>query len=203
MERYEFFEYSPTYRVMMILKALDSGVTTHGEIASLAGIVPSLVNKYLKKLKDEGLVDNPDGSYQITEQGKIRFNYLYLSYLSEIVDLYSSIESKFQDVFLKLVGKRELCIFGAGVVGRMLERLITTRSNFHIVAFVDEDNGKIGTRIDGIPVISLDDKFQADAIIVASFKNGERMVQKLLDRGLKSVYQLEFVGDRLKLTWRG
>lgn len=203
MSEFKFFEYSPTFRVMMILKALEDGITTHGEIASLAGIVPSLVNKYLKKLKDEGLVDNPDGKYQITDQGRIKLNYLYLSYLSEIVDLYSSIENKFQDVFLKLVGKRELCIFGAGVVGRMFERLITTRSNFHIVAFLDEDEKKIGTKIDGIPVISLEDKFRADAIIVASFKNGERMVRKLLERGVKNVYQLEFIGDRLKLTWRG
>jgi len=203
MSEFKFFEYSPNFRVMMILKALENGTTTHGEIASLAGIVPSLVNKYLKKLKSEGLVDNPNGRYQITEKGKISLSYLYLSYLSEIVDLYGSIENKFQDIFLKLIGKRELCIFGAGMVGRMLERLITTRSNFHIVAFLDEDEKKIGTKIDGIPVISLEDKFQADAIIVASFKNSEEMVRKLLERGVRSVYQLEFMGDRLKLTWRG
>lgn len=203
MEEFKFFEYSPTYREMMILKALKSGTTTHSEVAASAGIVPSLVNRYFKKLQDEGYVEKNDGRYQLTQKGLIRLNYLLLAYLSEIVDLYGEIEVKFQDIFLKLAGKKELCIFGAGVVGRMLEKLIANRGGVAIVAFIDEDQQKIGTRIDGVPVISLGERCQADAYIVASFKNGDSMTRKLLELGYRNVYLVEFAGDRLKLVWRG
>lgn len=203
MDGFRFFDYSPTYREMMILKALSGGVSTHSEVAASAGIVPSLVNRYFKRLQDEGLVEKVDGRYQLTQKGQVRLNYLLLAYLSEIVDLYGGIEAKFQDIFLKLAGKRELCIFGAGVVGRMIEKLLTSRGGFIVAAFIDENPGKVGTRIDGVPVLSLSERCHADAYIVASFKNGEHMSKKLLELGYRSVYLVEFAGERLRLVWKG
>ncbi|MGQ9855349.1 MAG: winged helix-turn-helix domain-containing protein [Fervidobacterium sp.] len=203
MENFTFFEYSPLYRQMAILQALSEGITKHSEIALKAGIVPSLVNKYLKSFESEGLVQKSGNKYLLTENGQIKLNYLRLSYLSEISQMYKSIELKFQDIFLKLVGKRDICIFGAGVVGTMLARLISTRQSHNIIAFLDEKVEKINTKVEGIPVMPVDTKIQADAYIVASFKNAQKMAEKLLSKGYRNVYTVDFSEGKLKLVWRG
>ncbi|MEJ5257062.1 MAG: winged helix-turn-helix domain-containing protein [Fervidobacterium sp.] len=203
MGEFAFFEYSPLYRQMAILQALSEGITKHSEIALKAGIVPSLVNKYLKSFESEGLVQKSGNKYLLTENGQIKLNYLRLSYLSETSQMYKSIELKFQDIFLKLVGKRDICIFGAGVVGTMLARLISTRQSHNIVAFLDEKDEKINSKVEGIPVMPIDTKIQADAYIVASFKNAQKMAEKLLSKGYRNVYTVDFSEGKLKLVWRG
>ena len=85
----------------------------------------------------------------------------------------------------------------------MIERLITSRSSFNVLSFIDDNKEKIGTKIDGIPVISLDAVLQVDAVIIASFKNAEIMTKKALSRRLRNVYSVEFSDNKLKLTWRG
>jgi len=203
MADFEFFEYSPTYRQMMILQALNENISVQSEIALKAGIVPSLVNKYLKDLLEKGLVEKDSGRYKLTNKGLVQLNYLRLAYFSEISQLYKSIELKFQDIFLKLSGKRDIAIYGAGVVGQMIERLITSRPSFNVLSFIDDNKEKIGTKIDGIPVISLDAVLQVDAVIIASFKNAEIMTKKALSRRLRNVYSVEFSDNKLKLIWRG
>lgn len=203
MGEFAFFEYSPLYRQMAILQALSEGITKHSEIALKAGIVPSLVNKYLKSFESEGLVQKSGNKYLLTENGQIKLNYLRLSYLSETSQMYKSIELKFQDIFLKLVGKRDICIFGAGVVGTMLARLISTRQSHNIVAFLDEKDEKINSKVEGIPVMPIDTKIQADAYIVALFKNAQKMAEKLLSKGYRNVYTVDFSEGKLKLVWRG
>ncbi|MGC9772647.1 winged helix-turn-helix domain-containing protein [Fervidobacterium islandicum] len=202
-ENFVFFDYSPLYRQMAILQALFEGITKHSELALKAGIVPSLVNKYLKNFEKEGLVRKTKKGYELTSEGIVRLNYLRLGYLSEISQMYKSIELKFQDIFLKITGKKDLCVYGAGVVGKMLAQLISTRQTHNVVAFLDEDEKKVGSRIEGIPVMPLDTRVQADAYIVASFKNAESMAKKLLDKGYRNVYTVEFSKDRLKLVWKG
>ncbi|HCI29393.1 MAG TPA: winged helix-turn-helix domain-containing protein [Fervidobacterium sp.] len=203
MESFEFFEYSPTYRQMMILQALSENISIQSEIALRAGIVPSLVNKYLKTFLEKGLVEKDKSRYKLTNDGLVELNYLRLAYLSEISELYKSIELKFQDLFLKLTGKRDIAIYGAGVVGRMIERLITSRSSFNVVSFIDDNKEKIGTRIEGIPVLPLNSVLHVDAVIIASFKNAEVMSKKALDSGLRNVYSVQFVDSKLRLIWRG
>ncbi|MGB9614466.1 MAG: winged helix-turn-helix domain-containing protein [Fervidobacterium sp.] len=203
MENFEFFEYSPLYRQMMILQALSQGNVTHSELALKAGIVPSLVNKYLKTFLTEGTVEKVGGKYKLSDKGIVKLNYLRLAYLSEISQLYKDIELKFQDIFLKLIGKRDVAIYGAGVVGKMLLRLMSNKEKFNIVAFIDEDDSKVGTKIEGVPVISFDTHIQSDAIIIASFKNAEQMSKKALNKGYRNIYSVEFSGDRLRLVWRG
>ncbi len=203
MEDFEFFEYSPTYRQMMILQALNENVSVQSEIALKAGIVPSLVNKYLKDLLDKGLVEKDGGRYKLTNAGLVQLNYLRLAYFSEISQMYKSIELKFQDIFLKLSGKRDITIYGAGIVGQMIERLITSRSSFNVLSFIDDDDEKIGTKIDGIPVVPLDAVLQVDAVIIASFKNAEEMSKKALSKRLRNVYSVEFSDNKMRLVWRG
>jgi len=203
MEDFEFFEYSPTYRQMMILQALNENVSVQSEIALKAGIVPSLVNKYLKDLHDKGLVEKNGGRYKLTNGGLVQLNYLRLAYFSEISQMYKSIELKFQDIFLKLSGKRDIAIYGAGIVGQMIERLITSRSSFNVLSFIDDDDEKIGTKIDGIPVVPLDAVLQVDAVIIASFKNAEEMSKKALSKRLRNVYSVEFSDNKMRLVWRG
>jgi len=203
MVEFNFFEPSVYYRQMAILQALSEGITKHSEVALKAGIVPSLVNKYLKTFEMEGLVKKVNNTYTITEEGMVKLNYLRLSYLSEISQMYKNIELKFQDIFLKLVGKRDICIYGAGVVGTMLERLISTKQTHNVITFIDEDEKKINTKIDGIIVTSLNTKVNADAYVVASFKNAENMTEKLLSVGYRNIYAVVFDKDRLKLVWKG
>lgn len=203
MEGFNFFEYSPLFRQMMILQALSEGLKSHNEIALKAGIVPSLVNKYLKSFLHDGLVKKEEGKYKLTPQGVVKLNYLRLAYLSEIAQLYKDIEIRFQDVFLKLVGKKDICIYGAGVVGKMLFGLITNKEKFNVVAFLDEDEKKINTKIEGLPVLPLNTKLNVDAVIVASFKNAEIMAKKALENGFRNVYAVDFVGEKLRLVWKG
>lgn len=203
MKDFSFFEYSSLFRQMMILQALSEGITSHNEIALKARIVPSLVNKYLKSFLNDGLVRKEEGKYKLTHEGIVKMNYWRLAYFCEIAQLYKDIEIKFQDIFLKLVGKRDICIYGAGVVGKMLFELIANKEKINVLAFLDEDEKKIGTKIEGIPVLGLDTFIQVDAIIVASFKNADLMVEKALKSGFKNIYTVEFMKDRLRLLWKG
>jgi len=203
MEGFKFFDFSTSYRQMAILQSLSEGITKHSELALRAGIVPSLVNKYLKYFEVEGLVKKINNTYSITQEGLVQLNYLRLSYFSEISQMYKNIELRFQDIFLKLVGKRDICIYGAGIVGTMLARLISTRQTHNVVAFLDEDPKKIGSKIDGIIVAPLSTKVNADAYVVASFKNAEIMADKLLKMGYRNIYAIAFEKDRLKLVWKG
>lgn len=203
MENYKFFEHTSLARQLFILQSLFEGINTQSGIALKAGIVPSLVNKYLKIFFKEGLVDKKEDKYILTQKGIVQLNYLKLMYLSEISQLYQSIEIKFQDIFIKLSGKRSICIFGAGIVGKILFRLISSKNNINVVAFLDEDKSKIGTKIEGIPVLNPNTRIQVDAVIIASFKNGELMAKKALENGLRNVYTVEFVDDKLKFIWKG
>ncbi|ANQ54310.1 MarR family transcriptional regulator [Thermosipho sp. 1063] len=201
----KFFQPTPEYRKLLILESInkDSEISQKN-LSSLVGIVPSLVNKYLNELRERGLikVENLGKKlrYFLTEEGISELYYLKLAFFNDIVSLSMKIESHLENIFLKLKSKNFIGIYGAGLVGKTLAQLLLNRG-FNVVVFFDDNTQKIGNRYFGIPVISIKDKAEIDAIIVASIKNSEVMVRKAKKYQHSDIYV--FNTEEFKIKWHG
>ncbi|SHH19557.1 winged helix-turn-helix transcriptional regulator [Thermosipho atlanticus] len=201
----KFFEPSPYFRKMLILESIYEDETiTQKQLSIKVGIVPSLINKYLSELKKDGFITvtktGKRAKYNLTKNGLSELNLMRLAFFNDIVNLSNQINVHLESIFLKLKGKRHIAVYGAGIVGKTLCELLVNR-NFNVVVFFDDDESKIGTRIRGIPVISINSPAKFDALVVASFKNARKMANKALSIGFRDVYIFKTEG--IKLIWYG
>ncbi len=198
----KFFEPSPEYRKLIILNELSKGARSQSELSAQAGIVPSLVNKYLKELHSEGLLFKENGKYFLTEKGQLKLNYLRLEYIGEIIEFYSDIDSIFKGIEKEFSGVESVCIYGAGVVGGKVAKLLSTKG-IHITCFVDDNLEKIGKKYLGAPVVSLEEIPKNVLLVIASFKSAEKMLKKAQERKLRSIYVTIFENEILRILKRG
>ncbi|QTA37407.1 winged helix-turn-helix transcriptional regulator [Thermosipho ferrireducens] len=207
LKELHFFIPSTVYRKLLILSYINKNQkASQMEISQYVGIVPSLVNKYIADFeKDRLLVKRKEGKhyvYELTLEGLSEMNYLRLLFFDEISKLYGMINSQLENIFLKLKGKKLIGIYGAGLVGNILADLLSQK-NYIVSVFFDDDIEKIGNRINGIPVVKLGDFAKIEALVIASFKNGEKMVEKALKKGYRDIYRFKIEEDFIKLIWVG
>ncbi|MBO8161605.1 MAG: winged helix-turn-helix transcriptional regulator [Thermosipho sp. (in: Bacteria)] len=205
VDNLKIFEPTPYFRKMMILEFINENrMITQKQLSLKVGIVPSLINKYVAELQNEGLIrivkEGKRANYFLTDEGLSELNLMKLVFFNDIVSLTNKINSQLENIFLKLRGKTNIAIYGAGEVGKALGKLLTNRG-FNVVAFFDDDKKKLNSRIEGIPVISLGTPARFDALVVASFKNSKKMAEKALKFGYRDVYI--FKTEDLKLIWFG
>ena len=104
LSEYSFFNPSPNFREMSILKALtESSSVSQERLARIAGIVPSMVNKYIRDFEDSELIQKEGENrrnmkYVLTEAGKFRLQYLTILYLKEAAKLYTESRDIFGEV---------------------------------------------------------------------------------------------------------
>jgi predicted transcriptional regulator len=197
MDEFSFFEPGILFREYVLLKEIFSkSDITQQELAEVAGIAPSMVNKYLMLFEKKGLIDKigPNRrkmNYFITQNGIYRLQYLAVSYLREVAKLYSNSRLVFMSVAEELFknGIQKIVLYGAGVVGETLLDILKTE-RIQIVCFVDDDNSKHGTVLNGIKIIS-PDKLAADiydAVLIASFRHAGKISAKARSHGMKNIY---------------
>ncbi|MDK2839020.1 MAG: hypothetical protein PWQ83_555 [Thermosipho sp. (in: thermotogales)] len=201
----KFFQPTPEYRKLVILEALyENPNLSQKELSAIAGVVPSLVNKYINELEKKGYIETKDLGknkiYNVTGEGLSELYFLKLSFFNDIVNLSKRIDSQLENIFLKLKGKNEIGIYGAGLVGKVLAELLLNRG-YNIVVYFDDDNGKVNSRVFGIPILPLNSKVRIDALVVASIKNSEQMVKKAKKFDFTDIYV--FKTEEFKLSWHG
>ena len=204
-EKLEFFQPTTEMRTLEILQMINENSSiSQAQLSSMVKIVPSMVNRYIDELYKRDLINKVGGirnmQYHLTEKGMMELQCLTLSYLKEVAGLYTFTSSSFTDVFDKLLGKKNIVLYGAGVIGEMVSELLKSQGIF-VSAFVDDF--KSG-HIDGVNIVGLGEIYNGmyDAIIVTSFKNEKLITRKLLEKGYKNVYAFEIVGKRAVLEWK-
>ncbi len=200
MEKVEFFIPAKAYRELIILKSISENPDISQEkLAKTAGIVPSMANRYVSQLEESGYVtkegkNRKNMSYRLTNSGMLRFQFLTISYLQEISELLGSTNDLFSTIVSTINENniRKCVLYGAGIIGGILAEVLKIYS-IDIMAFAEDDFEKIGEKTNNIRILSLDEVFdmEYDAVIIASFRHMEKMLQKAKEKGLKKIYHFE------------
>ncbi len=99
--------------------------------------------------------------------------------------------------FLTQVKNREIVIFGSGKRGYFLQFLLTGKNTGRILGYCDNDSGKTGEILHGLPVRTLDEWIREtgnrDVCYVISAKScAEEINKQLLENGIKPEHIVQF-----------
>ena len=196
LSEFSFFNPSPNFREMSILKALtESSSVSQERLARIAGIVPSMVNKYIKDFEDSGLISKEGDNrrnmrYELTEAGKFRLQYLTILYLKEAAKLYTESREIFGEVLdtIKESEHESFYLYGAGIIGGILADVLRTEG-LKIIGFIDDSIAKQNGTFHDLHVFSPEEVtcIEGTAVIVASFRHANNIVKNAKENGMKNV----------------
>ena len=197
LSSFSFFNPAPDFREMSILRLISQKTDiSQGALARSSGIVPSMVNNYISQLEKDGFLvkegeNRRNMSYQLTDEGKFRLQFLTISYLNEVSKLYT----KSHDIFLEVLTEIEkhhikrLYLYGAGIIGGVIAEILRFEE-YEILGYIDDSSKKIGECFNDFHVFSVseikDDVY--DGVIIASFKHSAQMFERAVDLGLKNIF---------------
>jgi NADH/NAD ratio-sensing transcriptional regulator Rex len=92
----------------------------------------------------------------------------------------------FEDKLKKIVKNRKIAIFGSGR-GGMENRKYLENFNFQISCFIDNNEEKIGTKIDKLDIMSIYDIKKSDYFIIISSAFGIEIGEQLTELGFKFI----------------
>eukprot|EP00828_Plagiopyla_frontata_P026670 TRINITY_DN34829_c0_g1_i1.p2 TRINITY_DN34829_c0_g1~~TRINITY_DN34829_c0_g1_i1.p2 ORF type:complete len:182 (+),score=23.95 TRINITY_DN34829_c0_g1_i1:450-995(+) len=163
----------------------SSGRTSQNELGIQADLSGAMVNKYIKDLQAQGLV-NPvpiNGKcfeYQLTPKGEAARNLMMGDYCAEIVQIYSSLKQSLLAKFdiLRHSGAKTLALFGASETCEVVYSALKD-TNFRIATVVDNDPKKQGQPFFGHIVASPEVLLHipCDAVIITSFGQQDEIYQ--------------------------
>ena len=180
LKNLRFFNPTSDLKIMLLLEQIqNSNKITQGKLAHYIHSAPSMINTYIKQLEREGfLVKNKktkrNVEYIITKKGIDRKNYLLVTYMNELIELYNLTKINIE-LFVKKLVKRNYknCVFyGAGETAKVIIRVIKDmlKLDFKLMFLVDDDISKQGKKFEGYDVVSNAsiEKHDIDAIIITS-----------------------------------
>lgn len=199
-----FFKPTNLYREFLILDLVEKNqYTTQRDIAKKLNLSVSMINNYLENYINNKLVIMQKTSskyfkYILTNKGIERKKFLNLGYLRSTQKLYKS--AKENIVFfldqIKLKNFKKIILYGAGEVAEIF--LNTIRDNyeeyFDVIAIIDDDKLKQGSRLLDVKIISIDDlkEFTYDGIFISSYNSNKLMRQKLNSRNISDIKIIQF-----------
>lgn len=200
LSNFSFFSPSPNFREMNILRMVSQDPDiSQGALAKATGIVPSMVNRYIYELEKEGLLikegDNRRTmSYNLTQEGRLRLQYLTIAYLNEISSLYTQSHDIFLEVLTEIKKNRikKLYLYGAGIIGGIVAEILRFEE-FEILGFLDDSKSKQDNVFHGFKICSpnsVNDSLY-DGVVIASFRHSEKMYKNASEIGLKNVFCFE------------
>ena len=148
-----------------------------------------MVNVYINELENKNYLEREYISakivnYRITPEGIKRKNYLSISYIRELLDLYQlgkkNVERFLQDIENK--GFKTILLYGAGEVAETIIGVIRDReSTLKVQGIIDDDKNKKDKTMLGYKIITREDikNYEHDAIIITSYTFEEDIMDKL------------------------
>ena len=180
LKNLRFFNSTSELKILLLLEQIQtSNNITQDKLAHYIHSAPSMINIYIKQLEKEGfLVKNKktkrDVEYIITKKGIDRKNYLLVTYMNELIELYNLTKINIE-LFVKNLIKRNYknCVFyGAGETAKVIIKVIKDMSklDFKLLFLVDDDINKRGEKFEGYDVVSNVSikKCNIDAVIITS-----------------------------------
>lgn len=201
LENLRFFNPTSELKILLLLEQIqNSNNITQGKLAHYIHSAPSMVNAYIKQLEGKGfLVKNKktkrNVEYIITKKGIDRKNYLLVTYMNELIELYNLTKINIE-LFVKNLIKRNYkdCVFyGAGETAKVIIKVIKNmpKLDFKLMFLVDDDISKQGKKFEGYDVLNNEKlkECDIDAIIITSCVYEKEIRNKLR--------KLEYSGEKV------
>lgn len=194
-KRMKFFSPTSELKELLLLQHIEEKPdTTQKEIASVISGAASMVNVYIDNLEERGYLERDYKSaklvyYNITAEGIKRKNYLLISYMGELLDLYKlakeNVEKFLKDLEEK--GYKNILLYGAGEVAETILSVIRDKEtdSSKVLAVIDDDIHKKDGELLGHRVILPQDikNYDHDAIVITSYTFEDEILMRLEELG--------------------
>ena len=173
-----FLQPTSTYRELILLEEIGrNSRITQGRLAQKAGIVPAMVNNYIKNFVANGLVivsgnKTRNVTYSLTPDGERKKFNLLLSYVKETVRLYKNAKEglKARLIEFKNEGIARVVLYGAADTAELAFNA-AEEIGIEILGVVDSDAQKQGRDFLGktITAPTAIKEMLPDAVVISSF----------------------------------
>ena len=180
LKNLRFFNPTSELKILLLLEQIqNSNNITQDKLAHYIHSAPSMINAYIKQLEKEGLLvknkkTKRNVEYIITKKGMERKNYLLVTYMNELIELYNLTKINIE-LFVKKLVKRNFknCVFyGAGETAKVIIKVMRDmpKLDFKLLFLVDDDINKQGKMFMGYDVVSCEEigKYDVDVIVITS-----------------------------------
>lgn len=164
-------------RFSVLLSIHNSPSITQSQIGRITHLSSSMVNNYIKELKEEGLIEifgdtNRSFSYHPTSSGRNELISLLIDYSTEIIQLYGAAKREVAERLNRLHsdGIFSVVLFGAAETCEVVYSAIK-ETPLKVIAVVDNDPKKQGKAFNGLIVQHPEvlRQISVDAIVITSF----------------------------------
>ena len=180
LKNLRFFNPTSELKILLLLEQIqNSNNITQGKLAHYIHSAPSMINAYIKQLEREGfLVKNKKSKrnveYIITKKGMDRKNYLLVTYMNELIELYNLTKINIELFVKKLVRRNyKNCVFyGAGETAKVIINVISDMSklDLKLLFLIDDDIKKQEKIFEGYDVFNIEKlkECDIDSVIITS-----------------------------------
>ena len=156
----------------------------------------SMVNNYIKRFKQEGLITvsgktNRTQRYHLTREGRQTLRDSLLSYSTEIVQLFGSIKQEIAKILEGYYeeGIRTVALFGAAETAEVAHAAIK-KTRLVMIGVVDSDPKKHGRPFNGLLIQPPEELklIHPDAVVITSFARQneiEKSIRQYIGKGTK------------------
>ncbi len=197
--------HTPTSKLrrLSVLMAIHNfpRVSQH-RIAQMTDMSSSMVNNYMKRLQQEGLLKvtgqtNRTQHYHLTAAGEKELLTEILKYSAEVIQLYSAAKKQVLERLKRFhsEGIRSIALFGEAENAEVVHAALKD-SPLTVTGIVDSDPGKQGTRFNGFVVGTPESlkEMNPDAILITSFARQEE-IHGCIQRVLGDTVQVRKISD--------
>ena len=180
LEDLKFFHPSSELKILLILEQIqNSNNITQAKLARYIHSAPSMINFYIKQLEREGFIvknkkTKKNVEYLITKHGIAKKNYLMVTYMNELIELYNLTKVNIEFLLKNMIKRNyKKCIFyGAGETAKVIIKVIKDIPGLElkILGLVDDNIDKQGRKYLGYDIVSCDEikNFDLDAVVITS-----------------------------------
>ena len=179
----EFVKDGVLLKELKLLTGLAGGRhLTHVELAALAGMSPAMVNNYMSRFTERGLVRRVGTSsrtshYELTQDGINHREILLVNYNAELIGLYKAARCEIADRISALFGAEpvRICLCPAGDTAEVVLSVLSEFPNICLDAICDDSADKQSLGLAGHPVLPFEElrADQLDGALVATIGFGD------------------------------
>ena len=175
---------------------------SQSRLAEKAGLVPSMVNNYIRRMVEAGWLEKQGRSrrrttYHLTQRGRDHCAELMRRYSIETVRLYKYAKSEFRRRFterLKSLASLRIVIYGAAETGELVLQVLL-EMGCQVAGVVDQDPQLQGRSLFGLTVANPTEieRMKPDVVLISSYGHAEeieRHLQPLSAKGVE-IYSVE------------
>jgi len=172
----------PTEKIkkLLLLEQIEKNSdVTQVQLAEYIHSAPSMVNNYIKTLEKDGLLIKRKNSkrnveYLITKEGLGKKNYLLVTFMNELIELYNVTKENIE-LFIRTLennGIKKVVFYGAGETAKVILKVLKDIDdlNLELLFLVDDDEKKQGKSFEGFRIYSPEKikEHNLDAVVVTS-----------------------------------